>query len=508
MSPVQYRGTDAAGRPVPKNPANRTPPEIVEKVLHLRRTYHLGPIRIVWYLARYHDIKISDAGVYRISDDLAVVLTTDFFTPIVDDPYWFGAIAAANSLSDVWAMGAKPLVALNIAMFPNQQEFFPYLKKIMQGGIDKMAEAGVSIIGGHTIRDKEPKFGFAVMGTIHPETILDNSKARPGDSLILTKKIGTGIISTGVKAGKGFYAWTPEKAQQIIRKYSDHIALPILIRFSDILRARVEALNEAFHKAIAEYGYKGRYLGVYPIKVNQQRHVVEELMQYGRPFNLGIEAGSKPELLVALAQLSLLGQHQPQLALAGDERDMAHANLSHVRDGVPRSGLERAEVEEVLGTDLGVDLLEPEHQRGVLAEPRGEDRLVLPLQVVEGDPGVQRAGDDAEARHDRQHPGECRPYRVRRDAGSLLGPGGAALRQRHGNIHRDGRFTDAALARSHHDDLSQYRLPNLPARSRLRRLEPPALRLDATPPAQGGLGRHHLVVDGGIHPGLHEPEFA
>jgi selenide,water dikinase len=144
----------------------------------------------------------DDAGVYRISDDVAVVLTTDFFTPIVDDPYWFGAIAAANSLSDVWAMGGKPLVALNIALFPSQQEFLPYLKMIMQGGIDKMAEAGVSIIGGHTIRDKEPKFGFAVMGTIHPDKILDNSMARPGDSLILTKKIGTGVISTGVKAGK------------------------------------------------------------------------------------------------------------------------------------------------------------------------------------------------------------------------------------------------------------------------------------------------------------------
>jgi selenium donor protein len=144
----------------------------------------------------------DDAGVYRISNDVAVVLTTDFFTPIVDDPYWFGAIAAANSLSDVWAMGGRPLVALNIAMFPSQHEFFPYLKKIMQGGIDKMTEAGVSIIGGHTIRDKEPKFGFAVMGTIHPEKILDNTMARPGDSLILTKKIGTGVISTGVKAGK------------------------------------------------------------------------------------------------------------------------------------------------------------------------------------------------------------------------------------------------------------------------------------------------------------------
>jgi selenide,water dikinase len=99
-------------------------------------------------------------------------------------------------------MGGKPLVALNIAMFPHQPEFFPSLTRIMQGGIDKMTEAGVSIIGGHTIRDKEPKYGFSVMGVIHPDKIFDNSKARPGDALILTKKIGTGIISTGVKAGK------------------------------------------------------------------------------------------------------------------------------------------------------------------------------------------------------------------------------------------------------------------------------------------------------------------
>ncbi len=144
----------------------------------------------------------DDAGIYRITDDIAVVLTTDFFTPIVDDPYSFGAISAANSLSDVWAMGGRPVVALNIAMFPNQPEFFPSLHEIMRGGIDKMAEASVSIIGGHTIRDREPKFGYTVMGIIHPDRILDNSKAKPGDCLVLTKKIGTGIISTGVKAGR------------------------------------------------------------------------------------------------------------------------------------------------------------------------------------------------------------------------------------------------------------------------------------------------------------------
>lgn len=143
----------------------------------------------------------DDAGIYRISNQTAVVLTADFFTPIVDDPYWFGAISAANSLSDVWAMGAKPLVALNLAMFPPESEFLPLMQRVLQGGIDKMTEAGVSIIGGHTIKDKEPKFGYSIMGLVHPDKILDNSKARPGDALILTKKIGTGVISTGVKVG-------------------------------------------------------------------------------------------------------------------------------------------------------------------------------------------------------------------------------------------------------------------------------------------------------------------
>jgi selenide,water dikinase len=131
-----------------------------------------------------------------------MVLTADFFTPIVDDPYWFGAIAAANSLSDVYAMGGKALTALNIAALPGSEDFREINKRIIQGGFDKMTEAGVPIIGGHTIKDKEPKFGYAVLGSIHPDRILDNTKARPGDALILTKPIGTGVIATGIKAGK------------------------------------------------------------------------------------------------------------------------------------------------------------------------------------------------------------------------------------------------------------------------------------------------------------------
>lgn len=143
----------------------------------------------------------DDAGVYQISDDLALVQTVDFFTPIVDSPYDFGAIAAANSLSDIYAMGAEPLFALNIVGFPEKRLPMDVLKEILHGATDKASEAGISIIGGHTVEDSEPKFGLAVTGKIHPKKVLMNAGARPGDVLILTKPIGTGILTTGLKRG-------------------------------------------------------------------------------------------------------------------------------------------------------------------------------------------------------------------------------------------------------------------------------------------------------------------
>jgi selenium donor protein len=125
----------------------------------------------------------------------------DFFTPIVDDPYWFGAISAANSLSDIYAMGGQPLFALNVVGFPSNRLPLRVLEEILQGALDKAAEAGVSIIGGHTVDDTEPKFGLAVTGLVHPGRVVRNSTARPGDALVLTKALGTGIISTAVKRG-------------------------------------------------------------------------------------------------------------------------------------------------------------------------------------------------------------------------------------------------------------------------------------------------------------------
>ena len=143
---------------------------------------------------------VDDAAVYKISDDLAVVQTVDYFTPIVDDPYTFGAIAAANSLSDIYAMGAKPAMALNIAAFPKDKLPLDVLVKILRGGSDKAEEAGIAIAGGHTVEGEEPMYGLVVMGLVHPDRIMVNSGAEPGDALILTKPIGTGIISTAMKA--------------------------------------------------------------------------------------------------------------------------------------------------------------------------------------------------------------------------------------------------------------------------------------------------------------------
>ena len=150
--------------------------------------------------------KADDAGVYRISAEQALVQTVDFFTPIVDDPYTFGQIAATNSLSDVYAMGGKPLSALAIVCFPEKEDI-SILEQILSGGLSKMMEANCTVIGGHSVRDPEIKFGYSVTGSIHPERVLTNSNAQILDALILTKAVGTGVISTAIKKGKAEPAW-------------------------------------------------------------------------------------------------------------------------------------------------------------------------------------------------------------------------------------------------------------------------------------------------------------
>ncbi len=164
-------------------------------------------------LARQHDPNVlvgfdhaDDAGVYRIAPDQALVQTVDFFTPIVDDPYTFGQVAATNSLSDVYAMGGKPLTSLALVCFPEKADL-AILERILAGGLSKMIEAGCTVIGGHSIRDEETKFGYSVTGMVHPKKVLANVGAKPGDSLLFTKAIGTGVISTAIKKGKAETAW-------------------------------------------------------------------------------------------------------------------------------------------------------------------------------------------------------------------------------------------------------------------------------------------------------------
>ena len=142
----------------------------------------------------------DDAAVYKLDEERALIQTLDFFTPIVDDPYNFGKIAAANSLSDVYAMGGEPILALNIVGFPNCLDV-EILGEILRGGADKVKEAGALLVGGHTIEDDEPKYGLSVLGMVHPDKVKENSSANPGDLLIITKPIGVGIINTAIKGG-------------------------------------------------------------------------------------------------------------------------------------------------------------------------------------------------------------------------------------------------------------------------------------------------------------------
>lgn len=141
----------------------------------------------------------DDAAIYKVTDEIAMIQTVDFFTPIVDDPYMFGQIAAANSLSDVWAMGGEPAVALNIVGFPNCLDP-AILGDILAGGADKVKEAGAVLVGGHSVQDDEPKYGLCVSGFVHPDKIFKNFGCRPGDMLVLTKQIGSGIVNTAIKA--------------------------------------------------------------------------------------------------------------------------------------------------------------------------------------------------------------------------------------------------------------------------------------------------------------------
>jgi selenide,water dikinase len=177
--------------------------------------------KVLGKLPRQHDPNVlvgfdhaDDAGVYQIAPDQALVQTVDFFTPVVDDPYTFGQIAATNALSDVYAMGGRPVTSLALVCFPERADL-EILERILAGGLSKMIEANCTVVGGHSIRDEETKFGYAVTGLVHPRKVLANSGAKPGDALVFTKPLGTGVISTAIKKGKAEPAWIDAAIQSM-----------------------------------------------------------------------------------------------------------------------------------------------------------------------------------------------------------------------------------------------------------------------------------------------------
>ncbi len=181
--------------------------------------------------------RADDAGVYKISDDLALIQTVDFFTPIVDDPYWFGQIAAANALSDVYAMGGVPKTAMNLVGFPLGKMDLEVLRQILMGGLDKMREADTVLVGGHSVEDAELKYGLSVTGFVHPDKVLTKKNLRAGDRLILTKPLGTGIVNTAIKGGAAsqehiqkvttLMAELNRTAAEVMREYNVHACTDI-----------------------------------------------------------------------------------------------------------------------------------------------------------------------------------------------------------------------------------------------------------------------------------------
>ncbi len=244
----------------------------------------------------------DDAAVYRLTPGLAVVETVDFFPPVVDDPFQFGAIAAANALSDIYAMGARPLFALNLVGFPDGQPL-KVLSKILAGGQSKADEAGIPILGGHSVRDPEPKYGMAVTGVVHPKKVLTNAGAKPGDVLFLTKPLGSGIATTAIKRGVA----------------------------SKQLSKRVVAVMSALNRAAGEVFASGKF------KVN----ALTDVTGYGLLGHLlEMMTGAKARAAIDLERIPLIsevaGLAEQGVVPGGTKANLAHV-LKKVRfpDGLP-----------------------------------------------------------------------------------------------------------------------------------------------------------------------------
>jgi selenide,water dikinase len=300
----------------------------------------------------------DDAGVYRIADDLALVQTVDFFTPMVDDPYSYGQIAATNALSDVYAMGGDPKTALSLVCYPQDGDL-DVLEQIMRGGLSKMEEAGCLVLGGHSVRDTEMKFGYAVTGFVHPDRVFTNAGARPGDVLVLTKPIGTGVITTAIKRGKAQQAWveavvrsmtTLNRAAAVIaRGYAIHAATDIT-GFGLMGHGREMALGSGVRLAIdvgavplLDGALEAVRLGAVPAGLLANREFAECVVGNGAGMVLGDEVRT------------LL--YDPQTA-GGLLLSVARADADGLVQELLDAGLRAARVGEVLTLESGNSRIE------------------------------------------------------------------------------------------------------------------------------------------------------
>ncbi|WP_225412379.1 selenide, water dikinase SelD [Stigmatella hybrida] len=300
----------------------------------------------------------DDAAVYRLSPDMAVVETVDFFPPVVDDPFQFGAIAAANALSDIYAMGARPLFALNLVCFPTDLPL-SVLSKILAGGQSKAEEAGIPILGGHSIQDPEPKFGMAVTGVVHPKRVLTNAGAKPGDVLLLTKPLGIGIATTAIKRGVA----------------------------SKALTKRVVGLMSTLNRAAGETFASGKF----------QVNALTDVTGFGLLGHLlEMMTGSKTRAALALERVPLI-QDVPALAAQGVIPGGTKTNLQHVK--------KRVRFPKGLPEDIQWVLADAQTNGGLLAsvpareamkalkalEKAGVDAALIG-EVSQGRPGIDVVG--------------------------------------------------------------------------------------------------------------------
>jgi selenide,water dikinase len=300
----------------------------------------------------------DDAAVYRLTPGLAVVETVDFFPPVVDDPFQFGAIAAANALSDIYAMGARPLFALNLVGFPKELPL-SILSEILAGGQAKADEAGIPILGGHSVQDPEPKYGMAVTGVVHPKKVLTNAGAKPGDVLILTKPLGSGIATTAIKRGMA----------------------------SKALVKRVVGVMSALNRSAGEVFASGKF------KVN----ALTDVTGFGLLGHLlEMMTGAKARALLALERIPII-QEVPALAIQGVVPGGTKANLEHVS--------KRVRFPEGLPEDIRWVLADAQTNGGLLASvPARDARKALKAldkagveasligEVARGRPGIDVVG--------------------------------------------------------------------------------------------------------------------